>query len=89
MTAPSAPYHRPVTTDYGAEWSAGLRRADPDELREWLDFAIASADVADELALGGLRQELTVEAKADGSFVTEVDKLIETTLRSRLETQSR
>jgi histidinol-phosphatase len=73
-----------VTTDYGAEWSAGLRRADPDELREWLDFAIASADVADELALGGLRQELTVEAKADGSFVTEVDKLIETTLRSRL-----
>ena len=73
-----------MTTDYGADWSAGLRRADPGELREWLDFAIASADVADELALSGLRQELTVEAKADGSFVTEVDKLIETTLRSRL-----
>lgn len=73
-----------MTTDYGAEWSAGLRRADADELRGWLEFAIACADVADELALGGLRRELTVEAKADGSFVTQVDKLIETTLRSRL-----
>ena len=32
----------------------------------------------------GCVEELTIEAKADGSFVTEVDKHIETTLRSRL-----
>jgi len=45
-----------VTSDYGPAWSADLRRADASELRDWLDFAIACADVADELALAGLRQ---------------------------------
>ncbi len=73
-----------MTTEYGADWSAGLRRADPVELRDWLDFALACADLADAMALGGLRQDLTVEAKADGSFVTDVDRQIETTIRSRL-----
>ena len=73
-----------MTTEYGTDWSAGLRRADARELHDWLDFAMSCADVADELALQGLRQELTVETKSDGSFVTEVDRLIETTLRARL-----
>lgn len=73
-----------MTTDYGAEWSAALRRADVGELRAWLDFALASADLADALALQGLRQDLTVEAKVDGSFVTDVDRAIETALRARL-----
>jgi histidinol-phosphatase len=77
-------YHRPVTTDYGAVWSAGLRRSDPNQLRGWLEFAMSCADIADELALQGLRQELAVETKADGSFVTEVDRLIESTLRARV-----
>src|SRR5690349_9157343 len=77
-------YHRAVTTEYGPAWSAGLRRADAGELRDWLDFAMACADIADEAALQGLRQEHAVDVKADGSFVTEVDRTIETTIRSRI-----
>jgi histidinol-phosphatase len=65
-------------------WSADLRRADPTELAVWLGFALECADVADDLALQGLREELTVEAKDDGSFVTQVDRAIETAIRSRL-----
>ena len=73
-----------MTAEYGPEWSAGLRRADASDLAAWLGFALSCADVADELALRGLRQELTIEAKHDGSFVTEVDRAIETTLRARI-----
>ena len=73
-----------MTAEYGSDWSAGLRRADARELRDWLEFAMSCADLADELALDGLRRNLTIEAKVDGSFVTEVDRAIETTLRSRL-----
>lgn len=73
-----------MTTEYGPAWSAGLRRADAGELRDWLDFAMACADIADEAALQGLRQEHAVDVKADGSFVTEVDRTIETTIRSRI-----
>jgi histidinol-phosphatase len=74
-----------VTAEYGADWSAGLRRADAGELRDWLDFAMSCADLADELALQGSRRDLTIEEKADGSFVTEVDRAIESTLRTRLQ----
>jgi len=74
-----------VTTDYGPAWSAGLRRADASELRGWLDLAMSCADIADELALGGLRHDPAIEQKVDGSFVTEVDRAIETTLRTRIQ----
>jgi histidinol-phosphatase len=77
-------YHRAVTADYGPDWSAGRRRADARELRDWLAFSIECADLADELALAGFRRDLPFEAKADGSFVTEVDRAIETAIRSRL-----
>jgi histidinol-phosphatase len=46
---------------------------------------MSCVDIADELALQGSRNELTIETKDDGSFVTEVDRLIESTIRSRLD----
>ncbi|HET7494350.1 MAG TPA: inositol monophosphatase family protein [Candidatus Limnocylindrales bacterium] len=73
-----------MSAETAQAWSAGLRRADPADLEAWLRFALGCADVADGLALRGLRDELTVEAKADGSFVTQVDRAIETEIRSRL-----
>jgi histidinol-phosphatase len=73
-----------MSTEPATTWSAGLRRADPAELATWLRFALDCADIADELALRGLHEELAVEAKDDGSFVTQVDRAIETTIRSRL-----
>ncbi len=69
---------------FGPDWSAGLRRADPAELAAWLDFALACCDLADEIALGSFRTQLLVEAKADGSFVTEADRAIEQAIRGRL-----
>jgi histidinol-phosphatase len=73
-----------MSAETAATWSAGLRRADAADLAAWLRFALECADVADELALLGLREELTVEAKDDGSFVTQVDRAIESAIRSRL-----
>ena len=73
-----------MSAETAATWSAGLRRADPTDLAAWLRFALECTDVADELALRGLREELTVEAKDDGSFVTQVDRAIESAIRSRL-----
>ena len=69
---------------FGSDWSAGLRRADPAELAAWLDFALACCDLADEIALRSFRTQLMVEAKADGSFVTEADREIELAIRGRL-----
>ncbi len=69
---------------YGPEWSAGLRRADPGELAEWLAFALEACDVADGIALRAYRTELDVQAKSDGSFVTAADRTIERAIRERL-----
>jgi len=73
-----------VNVPFGPEWSASLRRADASELATWLEFALAACDVADELALRAYRTELDIQAKTDGSFVTEADRLIERTIRERL-----
>jgi histidinol-phosphatase len=75
-----------VTSQFGPDWSAGLRRASDAELADWLAFAQAACDVADELALDALgrRSELDVAAKADGSFVTDADQRIERTIRERI-----
>ena len=69
---------------HGAEWSASLRRGSERELRAWLDFALACADAADPIALGGFRSELEVSRKADGSFVTAADREIERLVRTRI-----
>jgi histidinol-phosphatase len=77
-------YHRGMSNAFGAEWSAGLRRADPADLAEWLAFAHECCDVADAIALASFRRELQVDTKADGSFVTEADRAIEQELRTRI-----
>lgn len=74
MTAPT----------FGPDWSASLRRRDPAELAAWLDFALECCDLADAHALATFRTELQVEAKSDGSFVTEADRAIERAIRTRL-----
>lgn len=73
-----------MTPPFGTDWSASLRRAGPAELATWLEFALACADLADELALGSFRTELAVLEKDDGSFVTEADHAIEGAIRARL-----
>lgn len=69
---------------FGPVWSASLRRRDPAELATWLDFALECCELADGHALATFRTELHVEAKADGSFVTEADRTIERVIRTRL-----
>ena len=69
---------------FGPEWSATLRRRDDFELATWLDFATECCDLADEHALATFRTELQVEAKTDGSFVTEADRAIELAIRERV-----
>lgn len=69
---------------FGPDWSAGLRRADESELSEWLAFAMDCCDLADRIALAAFRTQQLVEAKMDGSFVTEADREIEQVIRGRI-----
>jgi histidinol-phosphatase len=73
-----------MTATFGREWSAGLRRADRSTLDAWLDFALECCDVADEIAIKAFRAELAVTIKPDGSFVTQADTTIESTIRAAL-----
>jgi histidinol-phosphatase len=68
----------------GSEWSAGLRRGSPAELAEWLAFAHALCDETDPIALAAFRSELTVDRKADGSYVTAADREVESIIRGRI-----
>jgi histidinol-phosphatase len=69
---------------YGAEWSAGLRRADDAELDGWLALAHAACDEADALARAAFRRDLRISTKPDRTFVTETDTAIERAIRTRL-----
>ena len=73
-----------VAPDFGAEWSASLRRGSEAELDDWLRTALALADDADVMATATHRDELDIQAKPDGSFVTHVDQAIERHVRERL-----
>jgi len=74
-----------IQTDaYGPEWSASLRRGDPDELASWLGFALATADEADRIALAAYHTELQIDQKTDGTFVTDADRAIERMVRDRI-----
>ncbi len=73
-----------TATDFGAAWSASLRRGTDGELDAWLDFALELADAADALALRGFRTDLVIESKPDRSFVTETDQAIERYIRGRI-----
>src|SRR5439155_6897422 len=68
----------------GAAWSATRRRGSPAELAEWLAFALALCDQTDPIALHAFRTELAVDRKADGSFVTDADREVETIIRGRI-----
>jgi histidinol-phosphatase len=72
------------SVQFGPEWSASFRRGAETELERWLDFALACADSADELALRHFRTKLEIDTKPDGSLVTEADKAIETMIRTRI-----
>ena len=68
----------------GAEWSATRRRGSPDELADWLGFALECVDETDQIALGSFRNELVINRKSDGSFVTDADQEVERVLRTRI-----
>ena len=72
------------TDEYGADWSASLRRGSPAELAGFLRFANGAADEADRIALAALESELSIDRKSDGSFVTEADREIERLIRERI-----
>jgi len=48
---------------------------------DWLTFALACADEADELALEHFRRDLVIETKPDRTFVTQADTAIERRIR--------
>ncbi len=67
---------------FGPAWSAGLARAPEAQLREWLAFALAACDAADEIARAHFRRDLDLERKPDRSFVTVADQTIEREIRA-------
>jgi histidinol-phosphatase len=66
----------------GAESSATRRQGSEQELRGWLELAIACADEADRMALATFRRDVRVETKPDRSLVTETDRAIEERIRA-------
>ena len=67
---------------FGPIWSAGRARAPESQLREWLDFALAACDAADDVARQHFRRDLDLERKPDRSFVTVADRAIERDIRA-------
>jgi len=70
---------------FGPEWSASRARVPQAQLREWLEFALAACDVADEMAMAHFRRDLDLERKPDRTFVTIADQGIEREIRTRIE----
>lgn len=73
-----------TTPTFGTEWSAGLRRGTDQELRRWLEVAIAACDEADVIARAHFRRDLEITTKPDRSFVTQADTAVERMIRERL-----
>lgn len=57
---------------------------DDRELDDWLAFALACCDAADAEAMSHFRRDLVIETKPDRTFVTQADRAIERTIRSRI-----
>jgi len=57
---------------------------DEAHLDAWLAFALDCCDEADAMALRSFRRDMVIETKPDRSFVTEVDRAIETRIRERI-----
>ncbi|HEV8698359.1 MAG TPA: inositol monophosphatase family protein [Candidatus Limnocylindrales bacterium] len=73
-----------ASVEYGADWSAALRRGTDPELRRWLDLAMAACDEADAVALEHFRRDLQIETKPDRTLVTQADTAIERRIRQRI-----
>jgi len=73
-----------VSDEYGAAWSATLRRGTDAELRGWVNAALGWCDGADEIALRHFRRGMTVSRKPDRTFVTEADTGAELLIRERI-----
>ncbi len=73
-----------MSVEYGADWSAALRRGTDAELRRWLDLAMAACDEADAVALEHFRRDLQIETKPDRTLVTQADTAIERRIRQRI-----
>ena len=54
------------------------------ELGAAVEVAMAACDEADAISLASFRRVLRIEAKADASFVTEVDTAVERAIRERI-----
>jgi len=61
---------------FGADWSASLRRGSDEELRGWVDAALAWCDETDAIALEHFRREVGLRRKPDRTFVTLADTTI-------------
>jgi histidinol-phosphatase len=73
-----------TTIDFGAAWSASLRRGPEPELRGWVDAALAWCVETDAIAMKHFRRDLGVSRKPDRTFVTVADTAIEQRLREKI-----
>ena len=62
-----------TTIDFGAAWSASLRRGPEAELRGWIDAALAWCVQTDAIAMKHFRRDLGIRQKPDKSFLTVAD----------------
>ena len=69
---------------FGADWSASLARAPEERLDDWLTFAHAACDEADEIARRVFRRDLEISTKPDRTLVTQADTAIERAIRDRV-----
>lgn len=72
-----------MLNDRGPAAGRPLPPAGSDE-RAWLDLALAMCDDADAISMASFRRDLTIETKPDRTFVTQVDRGIEQSLRERI-----
>jgi histidinol-phosphatase len=70
--------------EFGAAWSATLRRVPEEDLAAWLSLAIEMCDEADRLARRSYRRDVPTSRKPDRTFVTEADQVIERLIRERI-----
>jgi histidinol-phosphatase len=69
---------------FGPAWSASFLRGSSDEIRGWMESALAWCDVTDRIAMEHFRHDLQLEQKPDTTFVTVADRGIEALVRERI-----
>ena len=71
-------------TDRPSSTDPRVPRSTESELERWRDTALALCDEADLISMAGFRHDLRIDTKPDRSFVTEVDRAIESIVRQHL-----